>query len=339
MSPRAQGQATLEQVAERAGVSRSAASRAINDAPYVSEATRSAVLRAVRELGYVPNAAARALASNQAGAVVLAVANENALLFADPFFAQIAVGITAGLESTELDLMLMLAHSAGGRARLQRRLRSPRADGILLVSLQGDDDPVLKAATASGLPVVLGGQPLRGSVPWYVDADNRGGAVLAVQHLLRTGRRRIATISGPQDGQVGVARLQGFHETLTLAGLAADRVEAGDYTVAGGAEAMQRLLTGFPDLDGVFAASDNMAAGALQTLKAQGRRVPDDVAVIGFDDLPIATHTDPTLTTVYQPLRQLGQQMATMLLEAMAGKDPSPLILPTRLTVRDSAPD
>lgn len=337
MSSRIPRQATLEQVAERAGVSRSAASRAINDAPYVSAATRSAVLRAVRELGYVPNAAARALASNQAGAVVLAVANEQAQLFADPFFAQIALGISAALEETDLDLMLMLAHSVGGRARLQRRLRSPRADGIMLVSLQGDD-PVLKAAASSGLPLVVGGQPLHGTVPWYVDADNKGGAALAVQHLLATGRSRIATISGPQDTQVGVARRQGFCETLILSGLPADRAETGDFTRAGGASAMDRLLVAYPDIDAVFAASDNMAAGALLSLRAHGRRVPDDVAVVGFDDLPIAQHTDPELTTIQQPIRQLGQQMASQLLQAIAGAEPSSLILPTRLIIRGSAP-
>ncbi len=140
------------------------------------------------------------------------------------------------------------------------------------------------------------------------------------------------------DLQASVARHDGFVDAMAVAGRGSDLVEHADFSFEGGAQAMARLLAVDPDIDGVFAASDNMAAGAVRTLKAQGRRVPDDVAVVGFDDLEIARHTEPALTTVSQPIRGLGQEMATMLVRLIGGESPTPVILPTRLVVRGSAP-
>jgi DNA-binding LacI/PurR family transcriptional regulator len=326
---------TLSEVAGLAGVSIAAASRVINRSGHASRATTEAVERAVRELDYVPNPSARALATQRSGAVVLAVSHHDPELFADPFYAQIIVGVSAALERTDLMLMLALADSEHGRTRLERILRSRRADGIMLMALHGDD-PLHHLAGKLDLPVVYGGRPLDSEPTWYVDADNRGGARLAAEHLVGLGRRRIAMITGQLDTDVGTARLRGFHEALAVAGLDASLVRQSDFTETGGAEAMALLLDAHPDLDAVFAASDNMAAGALRTLKAAGRRVPEDVAVAGFDDHPIARHTHPPLTTVQQPIRQLGREMAKMLIGLIDGEQPSPLILPTRLVVRES---
>jgi DNA-binding LacI/PurR family transcriptional regulator len=328
---------TLDEVAARAGVSRSAASRAVNNAPDVSRSAREAVEVAVRELGYVPNPAARALATAQGGSVLLAVSHDDPTLFADPFFAHVIVGINAALARTDLVLMLLLADSDRGRERLERVLRSRRADGLLLLALHGED-PLLRLAQSLELPVVTGGRPLHGEPAWYVDADNRGGARAAAEHLIAGRRRRIAAITGRLDTEAGVARHRGYQEAMAVAGLDAARTERSDFTESGGAAAMASLLRRFPDLDAVFAESDNMAAGALRALRAAGRRVPEDVAVVGFDDLPIARATDPPLTTVHQPVQALGQEMARMLLALMAGEDPTPLLLPTHLVVRASAP-
>lgn len=328
---------TLDEVARRAGVSRSAASRAINNARHVSKATRQAVEQAIQELGYVPNPSARALATQQAAAVILAVSHDDPALFADPFFAQVIAGVSAALETTDLVLMLALASSRHGRERVQRVLRSRRADGVMLLALRGDD-PLYRLAEQLGLPVVVGGRPLRGEPAYYVDADNRGGARLATEHLIATGRRRIATITGQLDTWAGSERLRGFQETMAFAGLDNTRIEHGDFAEESGAQATRRLLAAHPDLDAVFAASDNMAAGALRTLKALGRAVPADVAVVGFDDLPIAQHTDPALTSVNQPIQALGHEMAEMLVSLINGERPTSLILPTRLVVRESAP-
>lgn len=327
---------TLDEVARLAGVSRAAASRAINRSGHASLATREAVERAVQELGYVPNPTARALATQRSGAVVLAVSHHDPELFADPFYARIIAGVSAALERTDLVLMLALAASDLGRARLERILRSRRADGVMLMELHGDD-PLYRLAGTLDLPVVCGGRPLNAEPAWYVDADNRGGARLAAEHLIGTGRSRIATITGVLDTHVGAARLRGFQEALAIAGLDASLVEHGDFTEDSGDLAMTRLLAAHPDLDAVFAASDNMAAGALRALKARGRSVPGDVAVVGFDDHVIARHTNPSLTTVAQPIKQFGWEMAKMLVSLIDGEQPGPLILPTRLVVRESS--
>ncbi|PYC88362.1 LacI family transcriptional regulator [Streptomyces tateyamensis] len=330
-------QPTLDEVAARAGVSRTAASRVINNLPYVSEAKRAAVEQAVRELGYVPNPTARALAGRRVGSVVLALSSDQPGLFADPFFAEVTVGISSFLEQTELELVLLLADTARGKERLRRLLGSRRADGVVLMAVHGDD-PLVRLAEQTELPVVFGGLPLTGTPRWYVDPDNRGGARSAVEHLVRGGRRTIAMITGQPDLQAAVAREQGFREALTLAGLSPAALAPGGFTQAGGEAAMARLLTERPDLDAVFAANDGMALGALRALRRHGRRVPEDVAVIGFDDLGEARYADPPLTTVHQPVRALGHELARVLLAAIEGQDPSPLILPTRLTVRASAP-
>lgn len=328
---------TLDEVAARAGVSRTAASRAINNTPNVSRAKREAVERAVRELGFVPNPSARALVTSRVGAVVLAVSSDEPGLFADPFFAEVTVGVSAGLEQSDFELILLLANTVYGKDRLQRLLRSRRADGVMLMALRGND-PLGRMAEEVDLPVVFGGLPFEGRPRWYVDVDNRGGARLAVDHLVRSGRRRIAMISGQVDTQVSASRQLGYAEGMVLAGLPRIAVEPGDFTEDGGAAAMERLLAADPDLDAVFAASDGMALGALRVLRQHGRRTPEDVAVVGFNDLASARYSSPPLTTVHQPVRALGREMARMLVAAIEGQDPSPLILPTRLTVRESAP-
>ncbi|MFF5701165.1 LacI family DNA-binding transcriptional regulator [Streptomyces sp. NPDC012794] len=337
MEPSPKRMPTLDEVAARAGVSRTAASRVINNAPNVSRAKREAVQRAVRELRFVPNQSAQALATRRVGAVVLAVASDEPGLFADPFFAEVIVGVSAALEQTELELILLLANTPRGRDRFERLLRSRRADGVMLMALRGDD-PLGHLGEEADLPVVFGGLPLVGEPTWYVDADNRGGARLAAEHFARTGRRRPVMITGQVDTRAAVAREQGFTDGLTLSGLPLLGVEPGQFTEEGGSQAMERLLRAHPDADAVFAASDAMAIGALRTLREQGLRVPEDVAVIGFNDLASARHTSPPLTTVHQPVRALGQEMARMLVRAIEGHRPSPLILPTRLTVRASAP-
>ncbi|TCC28905.1 LacI family DNA-binding transcriptional regulator [Kribbella speibonae] len=326
---------TLDDVARRAGVSRSAASRVINNAPHVSKAKRDAVLRAVHDLGYVPNASARALATNQVGAVVLALSAEDPQVFADPFFAEVIVGVTSVLEETDLELMVMLATSARGQTRLEQLLRTRQADGVMLMSMHGDD-PIARLAEQSDVPVVFGGRPVNFEPRYYVDADNRGGARLATEHLVAIGRRRIATITGRMDEGAGTARYKGYQEALAVAGLDAGRVVHGDFTEDGGGRAMAELLARHPDLDAVFVASDQMAIGALRVLKDAGKSVPGDVAVVGFNDIATARHTAPPLTTISQPIQSLGREMARMLLTLTSGDTPSPLILPTRLVQRAS---
>jgi DNA-binding LacI/PurR family transcriptional regulator len=327
---------TLEEVAQLAGLSTGTVSRVINNAQHVSKKARQAVQRAVDELGYVPNVAARSLATQRRGAVVLAISSDDPALFANLFFAEVITGVNAVIEETELELLLVLAASERGRGRLARVLQSRGADGVMLLALK-ENDPLSKLAEESGVPVVHGGRSLDRTPQWYVDADNRGGARQAVEHLISIGRERIGTITGSLDQHVGVNRYLGYREALALAGLSDARVAHGDFGEASGAAGMAQLLDEHPDLDAVFVASDAMAAGALTVLRERGRVVPAEIAVVGFNDVVTARHTQPALTTVHQPIEALGREMTRMLVRLINGEQPTPLILPTELVIRDSA--
>ena len=327
---------TLEEVAAVAGVSRATVSRVINDSPKVSPAVRATVEAAIAQLGYVPNRAARSLVTRRTDSIGLVVSEPEALVFSDPFFAGIVRGVSGALADTSMQLVLVIAQTAGQRKKLEQYVLNGHVDGVLLVSLHGDD-PLPAGLAAAGVPAVLVGRPVRDVPLTWVDADNRGGATAAVRHLLGQGRRRIATITGPQDMSAGVDRLDGYRDALP--GPDAALIEIGDFSEESGVRAMTALLDREPGLDAVFAASDPMAAGALRALRAAGRGVPDEVAVIGFDDSIIARQTDPALTTVRQPVNELGREVTRRLLEMIGtGDAPAPgLVLPTELVVRGSA--
>jgi len=204
------------------------------------------------------------------------------------------------------------------------------------------DDPLPDILAEAGVPLVLCGRPFDDREVAFVDADNRGGAAVAIEHLVGTGRRRIATVTGPLDMIAGVDRYAGYREALVAAGheVRPELVAEGDFTEAGGQRAMEQLLARVPDLDAVFVASDPMAVGALRALRAAGRRVPEDVAVVGFDDSPLSRVTDPPLSTVRQPVDEMGREMAEMLLRLISGADgdvQQSAVLPTELVVRASS--
>ncbi|WP_184964140.1 LacI family DNA-binding transcriptional regulator [Nonomuraea endophytica] len=328
---------TLEAVAARAGVGRGTVSRVINGSPNVSAKARAAVRQAIDELGYIPNRAARTLVTRRTDTVALVVSESELRVFDEPYFAGTIRGIGSALAETGLQLILAMAQSPEEHERLEHYLTGQHVDGVLLLSLHGAD-PLPGRLEEMGVPTVLGGRPV-GLDPYsYVDMDNRGGARQAVKHLLGIGRTRIATIAGPQDMGVGVDRLAGYRDAL-LASNAPDLVAYGDFSEESGAAAMRALLAGHPGLDAVFAASDLMAVGALRELKAAGRRVPGDIALVGFEDSKAALHTDPPLTTVHQPTEQMGRQMAHLLVARINGEELSQpvVILDTHLVRRASA--
>lgn len=330
---------TLDTVAARAGVGRGTVSRVITGSTQVSAKTRKAVERAIAELGYVPNHAARSLVTRRTDMVGLVISESEERMWGEPYFADVVRGISRQLAETGLRLMFTLASTAEERNRLEGYLLGNHVDGALLISLHGED-PLPGHLERSGLPVVLCGAPVGESTVPYVDSDNRGGARHAVEHLLSTGRRRIAVISGPQDMSVGMDRLTGYREALRAAGVAEDPalIEPGDFSEAAGVAATHALLDRVPDLDSVFAASDPMAFGALRVLRERGLRVPQDVAVVGFDDSPRAEHSEPPLTTVRQAAETMGREMARLLTARIAGQSPDPpsTVLSTRLIVRSS---
>jgi DNA-binding LacI/PurR family transcriptional regulator len=305
------------------------------------------VREAVAELGYVPNQAARTLVTRRNDAVAVIVAEPETRVFTDPFFAEQLLGISRELTAHDSQLVLLLVEGPEDYDRVGRYLAGGHVDGALVFSLHADD-PLPGIIRRIGLPTVFGGRP-----GWpgsegdrsilYVDSDNRGGARDAVRHLVALGRTRIATITGPMDQTASVDRLDGYHDIL----LDTDPrlIAEGDFSAPGGERAMARLLDRAPDLDAVFVASDLMASGALRVLRERGRRVPEDVAVVGFDDMAtVAEAADPPLTTVRQDIEGMGRLMVRLLLrglewteDAAGGRPLSSVVTPTRLVRRASA--
>lgn len=326
----------IEEVARVAGVSKSTVSRVINDEQYVSAKSREAVHAAIAQLGYSPNQAARALAGNRANAIALVVSEPTGRVLGDPFFAGVLRGVHSELAGLHMQLLLMMTQPSD-TDDLVTYLSSGHVDGALLVSQHGED-PLVPMLAEIGLPVVSGGRPLGMAVP-FVDADNFTGALEAARHLASLGRKRIATVAGPKDMAVGADRLSGFKRGLSEAKLPTGLVAHSDFTPESGAKAMERLLRKAPDLDAVFVAADIMALGALQVLHAHGKRVPEDVAVVGFDDSVFAATATPPLTTIRQDVEELGRTMTWRLLAELAGEAglPPSLLLPTSLVRRASA--
>ncbi|MDF6042614.1 LacI family transcriptional regulator [Streptomyces sp. JH14] len=337
---RSGGRPTLEEVAARAGVGRGTASRVINGSPRVSEHTREAVEAAVAELGYVPNRAARALAANRTDAIALVVPEPETRFFAEPYFSDIVRGVGAALADTEMQLLLTLVGSDRERKRLAQYLTAHRVDGVLLVSVHADD-PLPDLLEQLGMPAVMSGRRSASETLAAVDSDNFEGARSAVDHLISRGRRTIATITGRLDVYGAQRRVDGYRKAVAAAGLGPveQLIVPGDFTEEGGARAMRELLARRPDVDAVFAASDVMAAGARQVLREAGRRIPDDVALVGFDDSAVARHMDPALTSVRQPIEEMGRAMTRLLLQEIAGENEErpQIVLPTELIVRDSS--
>lgn len=327
--------ATIEEVATAAGVSRSTVSRVVNGSTAVSPEALAAVHDAIERLNYVPNRAARSLASRQTHAIALIVPEDTSRFFGDPFFAAIVAGITGTLRNSDYLLNLLIASDDPGD-KMTGFVRNGGVDGALLVSHHTSDAFIERIADA--VPVVYGGRPVKQQDGDYVvDVDNILSAREATRRLIDIGRTRIATISGPLTMVSSVDRVQGFREALSDAGLSPFAEEEGDYSEASGADAARRILdAGRPDA--IFVASDLMARGALTALRASGIRVPEDIALVGFDDSAVALSCDPQLTTIRQPMYAQGEAMAQVLLSRLAGGDPPrTTILPTELVVRASA--
>lgn len=337
MTSTGRGRPTLEEVALRAGVSRATASRVVNGSPKVAPEIQDAVRRAISELGYVPNTAARSLVTQRTGLYALVVPEPASRVFSDDlFFPGLIQGVSEELEAVDRQLALTLVSSPTSYARIEQYALGRHVDGVMIASMHGAD-PLPETLHRLGVPVVANGRPMRpGKFP-YVDIDHAGGVETAIRYLVRSGRARIATIAGPQDMVAGVDRLSAYRSALT-GSKRRSLVAVGDFTRESGAEAMRLLLADDPHLDAVFVASDLMADGALRTLRQAGRRIPDDVAVIGFDDVEIARYTEPTLTTVRQPINELGRRLARQVVRLCGGEDVEPsLVLPTKLIIRASA--
>jgi DNA-binding LacI/PurR family transcriptional regulator len=332
--------ATLDEVARVAGVSRATVSRVVNGSPKVSADVRRTVEKAIDRLGYVPNRAARSLVTRRSDSIGLVITEPASRLFSDPFFPRLVRGVSTALSVRDLQLVLLMPDDDADEQRTMRYLTAGHVDGVILVSLHGDD-PLPDQLANRRIPAVVMGRPPRGVDIDYVDADNRDGARRATSHLVASGRQRVATITGPLDMVAGVDRLAGYRDALTDASVAIDDglIANGDFTHAGGEAAMERLLRERPDLDAVFCASDLMAVAALGVLQAAGRRIPDEVALVGYDDSPLATTTRPALSSVRQPIEEMGREMVHLLAGSIerAGRVPRHIVLSTELIARASS--
>jgi DNA-binding LacI/PurR family transcriptional regulator len=332
------GQPTLATVAAAAGVSPATVSRVINDSAPVTAAIRQAVESAIERLGYVPNRAARSLVTQRTDSIALVVREPVGFGIVDPYLSSITVAASQSLVGTGMHLVLMMAQNGDDHAQLAHYVRAGHVDGVMLLSVH-DDDPLPRQLLRAGIPMVHGGRPMTALEGCgYVDVDNHGGAQLVAQRLVAAGRSVLATVAGPMDMAASVDRLAGFRSVLREVGHPPPAIAYGSFTRASGEEAMRTLLEREPDLDAVFAASDMMAIGAMAVLKQSGRRIPDDVAVIGFDDIELGRHTDPTLTTIHQPIaeqaRLLIEMLVTQIRTGVAA--PIPAVLPTTLVHRQS---
>lgn len=335
------GRPTLEDVAARAGVSRATVSRVINESPRVSPEARELVLAAVRDLGYVPNRAARTLVTRRTGAVALVLSEPENKFFDDPFFAATVRTVSQHLSAEDMQMVLLLVHRPDDHERIAGYLAGGHVDGALVLAPHRDD-PLPAAVRDLPLPVVFGGRLFIPHDDLHsVDHDNTGGGRLATEHLLAQGRENLVTVAGPPDEFAGLERLNGFAQATGYSEQEVRRrSEVGGFTEQGGEQAMTALLERVPDLDAVFAANDLMARGALRALRRAGRRVPEDVALIGFDDQPaIAPHTDPPLTTIRQDPALRTVHMVALLRRLIEGEQVTPgrEVLPVEVVRRESS--
>jgi DNA-binding LacI/PurR family transcriptional regulator len=337
---------TLEHVARLAGVSRATVSRVINGVRNVDPVIAASVQRAVTETGYVPNRAARSLVTGRTYSVALVVSAVDAGFddpfpghaFDDPFFGRIASGALHHLGEIDVRMVLMHVNNDASRGRLMSYLRQGDIDGVMLVSMYATD-PLPAMLVDAGADAVLFARPATPLPISYVDVNQQAGAALAADLLLARGCRSIVTISGPSDTPSGQDRLSGFRDAMARHGIPYVPAIESNFTQVGGETAMLALLSDVPDLDGVFAANDLMALGAVHVLRDKGRRVPDDVAVVGFDDSRVALASRPELTTVRQPVEDMAAEMARLLLARIEdGTRPvTSTIFESALIVRQSA--
>ncbi len=329
---------TLEAVAAAAGVSRSTVSRVVNGSSQVRPDVVETVTRAIEDLNYVPNRAARSLAKSQTMAIALVVPEDTTRFFGDPFFAAVVHGISRALEDSDYVLTLQLASPSEPSEKTIRYLLGGNVDGAIVVSHHSGDD--FFTALDATIPVVFGGRPFQPEKHsnYFVDVDNTAGAAMGTNYLIDRGRTRIATIAGPPNMQAAIDRTTGWQNALSAAGQRHDLLARGDFTMTSGVRAMRELLDRDPHIDAVFVASDLMATGAISVLRERGISVPNQIAIVGFDDSPAATNGDIPLTTVHQPSGEMGNKMATILLQLLRGEPTErESIMPTRMVIRESA--
>lgn len=330
---------TIKEIAKIAGVSRSTVSRVINNDPNVSEQTRANVQAIIDKMEYEPNPVARSLISGRTRVLGLVIPMTFSSLFTDPFFSLLSQGISSTCTANNYTLMLWLIEPDYEKRANNKILNNRLIDGIIVASNM-IDDPLIDGLIARKVPLVIIGRNNNPDV-CSVDADNVHGAAMAVRHLVSIGRKELATITGDMDRYSGCDRLTGFKQGLQENNLPIleERIAFGDFTEEGG-YIQTKLLLSRTEFDGFFVASDLMSFGAIRAIKEVGLEVPDDIALVSFDDIPAAARYQPPLTTVRQPIHQMGSIAAQTLIDHLESNDtiaPRRIILPTELVIRETS--
>lgn len=329
--------ATIKDVALRAGVSVTTVSHVVNDTRHVSAKGRERVELAIRELGYVPNAMARSLKSNTTSTLGMLIPNSS-----NPYFAEIVRIVEDRCFGAGYTLVLCNTDDEPHRQSVYLQvLAERRIDGLIVVST-GDDDSLVTQLRGLRMPTVLVDREIADPACDLVETAHMQGGLLAVRHLLSLGHKRIACIGGPVGVMPSEQRIEGWRMALAETGATSDIANAdallwrGGFTSQGGYEAMHAILRTEQAPSAVFVCNDLMAIGALRTLREAGRRVPDDVAVVGFDDIEAALYTAPPLTTVRSPMGEQASRTVRLLLDLLANGTADSVILPTDLIQRES---
>jgi DNA-binding LacI/PurR family transcriptional regulator len=328
----------VHDVAAAAGISRGTVSRVLNGG-YVSAAARAAIEAAIAQVGYVPNTAARNLVTRRSQAVGLLALEPHSLLLEDPNIGAIMLGANEVLSVADHQMVNLVVDSARDTERVARYLSGGFVDGAIIVSAR-THDPITRVIADLGLPATFVGHPpdLHHSIP-FVGIDNVGSAREITARLATTGRRHVGMIAAALDRDSGADRLTGFRAALGERFDPRLVAEVPLYDYASGVKGMRELIEREPGIDAVFAASDAVAAGAMEVLRDAGRRVPADVGIVGFDDSSWAMRTQPPLSTVHQPAREIGRHAAELVLRQLRDELPAPanVLLPTPVVWRTSA--
>lgn len=330
----------LEDIAKEAGVSRSTVSRVINDDLHVSSKTRVRVMEVVNRLKFSPNHAARTLVTQRSNVIGVVVPHTTNVFFGDnSYFPMLLQGIAEASNAHNQSMLLWLAQPNESAQHFSQRIARNRIyDGLVIASI-ADVDPLIEQLNELGTTFVMVERPLHvDSRISYVAIDNIYAGRIATEHLISLGYQRIAHITGWLTIGDGTDRLEGYRQALQAANrpLMAELIAEAEFTYETGYRAMQQLLPYQPDA--VFIASDASAWGAIQAIREAGLHVPEDIGIIGFDDIDVATRYTPQLTTVRQPVQQKGVAALNLLLELIESDDKSPrnVILPTQLIIRGS---
>ena len=327
---------TLEEIGKLSGVSRATVSRVINNHPHIRDEVRERVLEVIETTGYQPNLAARSLASNESniiGLVIPSIVNE---VFTDPYFPRLTQGIAKACNDHGYTLSLFLFHSPAEEKMAARRIISNSLlDGVIITA--AFDDPIVPDLVAANVRFVQVGRPHEPEKVNYVDVDNTLGGEIATKHLIELGYRRIAQIASLTT-TAGIDRNIGYRKALHDSGVSIDEklIAFSDFSRESGYDAMRELLPHHPDA--VFIHSDSMSLGALQAIREAKLSVPDDIAIVGFDDLPPAELAEPALTTIRQPIFETGEEVVALLLDVLQHEPAPPMqvVLPVELVIRGS---